>query len=296
MRGTTTPGLRISMHSGHRAGWRNLAWKLLLAALIFLLMLVGIPLSPTLLLTLIQLVLLGWGALFAALVAGNLFASSAFPLRWAWRALSVGAYLALAVPAVRSTAPRMLDALVAVAALSLSAHLGRRDLPAALRDWAIVMGLSLYTSLGIMSMWLVVSNFGLAGPVALLLPSLLVEVVVLLLRRAGALEDSVPAHLLALAVATAFAVLAFSYVLLNPSTPLLVTLIFDLLIGLLVGGALMVSWLTRRLIEPVMSTPESSFRGVDLGRPLINKKNGPMLIAMAIYVPLRLLGLTMVAG
>ena len=60
----------------------------------------------------------------------------------------MGAYAALAIPGVVAEPAQMVGALGPVAALTLAAHLGRRDLPRALRDWALVMGLGVYAALG----------------------------------------------------------------------------------------------------------------------------------------------------
>lgn len=296
MRGTTTPDLRVSVHSIHRSGWRGIGWKLLVAAFILLLMLVGISASPSLLLVLTQIALLLWGALFVGLVAGRLFTSNALPIRIAWCVLSIGAYASLAVLGVSSGASRMLEVLPPFAALTLVAHLGRRDLPVALRDWAMLMALCLYASFGVMSVWLIVSSFGFAGVVAVLLPPILFEGLVLIIRRVDPLRDSKLAHLAALLLATSLAVAAFSWGLLNPNTSWLASLIFDLLTGLLVGGALLVGWLTRRLLEPQASTAETSHGGVDLGRDVVELSHGLMLIALTIYLALRLFGLAITPG
>src|SRR5205085_7103688 len=74
--------------------------------------------------------------------------------------LAGGAYATLAVPAVAVPDPsKLVDALGPVTALTLVAHLARRDLPQALRDWAVLVGLALYAALGILSMWTVISSF-----------------------------------------------------------------------------------------------------------------------------------------
>ena len=142
MRGTDATQLRGASSTPGTQRWRGLLWKVVLAGLLLLLFLVGIPSPGQLFPLLVQPTLLLWGAAFVWLAGSNLFENTA-PIRWAWCALSVGAYAALSIPAIvtldaaRVYEPtRVVDALGPVVALTLAAHLGRHDLQRALRDWA----------------------------------------------------------------------------------------------------------------------------------------------------------------
>jgi hypothetical protein len=272
----------------------NLLAKLLISISIVLVASLGIAVPLDLVWTLIRAALLLWGGLVVGIAANNLFESGR-DVRLAWVALAVGAYAALAVPAIVSEPGKLVDALGPVAALTLAAHLGRRDLPGALRDWALIMALALYAALGVVSMWLVVDSFRGFGPlvflVAVLFPPLVFEAALLLLRRVAGLRDSLPAHLAALALSASLAMLVFSVTLLNRSTPLLWALIFDLAAGLLIGGALLVGLLTRPMVEAAAGHPQAPSSRAGLGRALVELSHGPILISLAIYFSLRLLNI-----
>ncbi|HEY0072434.1 MAG TPA: hypothetical protein VGE04_20935 [Chloroflexia bacterium] len=295
---TATPGPtaeRVTNPGGPRSSWLNLAWKLLLAALILLLMSVGTPLSWLLSWTLLNPVmatLLVWGALVVGVAASNLFEGPA-SLRWAWGALALGAYIALTLPTLVSNTPsRLVDALGPVAALTLAAHLGRRDLQRALRDWALVMSLALYASLGVHAMWLLLGVFGSFGPLvfllSVLLPPILFEAILLALRRIGGQGSLLPPAI-ALLLATLLSTVVVSVNLLNRSTELTWLLLFDLIIAALIGIGLVVSYLTRPLMEAASGAHRSHPRAIDLGRALVELSHGPILISLALYLPLRLL-------
>ncbi len=291
MRGTTSERLRVVRPGGHGAGWLNLGWKVLLALSILLLMLIGIPVSGALVWTLVGATLLAWGGLFAGIASSNLFEGS-LSLRVAWGALAVGAYGALALSGVIVGPSRMADALGPVAALTLAAGLGRKDLSRALRDWALVMALALYAALGVQAMWLFATGLGLvAFLVAALFPPLIFEAIMLLLRRAGGLRERLRSGI-ALLLATLIGVVVVSFTQFNSSIPLGWSLIFHLIVGILIGGALLVGLLTRPLIEAASGAHQSSERSVNMGRALVELSHGPMLIALIIYIPLRLLGMT----
>jgi hypothetical protein len=295
---TATPGAgppRVPNYSGPRLSWLNLAWKLLLAALILLLMSVGSPLSWLLSWTLLNPVmatLLVWGALVVGVAASNLFEGPA-SLRWAWGALTLGAYIALTLPTlVTNTPSRLIDALGPVAALTLAAHLGRRDLQRALRDWALVMSLALYASLGVHAMWLLLGVFGSFGPLvfllSVLLPPILFEAILLALRRIGG-QDSLLPPAIALLLATLLSTVVVSVNLLNRSTELTWLVLFDLIIAALIGIGLVVSYLTRPMMEAASGAHRLHPRAIDLGRALVELSHGPILISLALYLPLRLL-------
>jgi hypothetical protein len=290
MPGTSTSPLREARSASPRAVWYHLAWKLLLALSILLLMSAGIPL-PGNLIVLVPVTLLAWGALFVGIASYNLF-EGVRAIRWAWIALTVGAYSALAIPGVVAGIPRMADALGPVAALTLAAHLGRRDLPQALRDWALLMGLAFYTALGVQAM-LLLTTFGVVVfVVGALFPPLLLEATLLLARRVTNRPESLPITLAALLLSTLLAVSALAWTLLNRSTQPLWLAIFALAVGLLIGGALLVSHLTRPLIEAASGAYDKD-KGYNLRRALVELSHGPILISLVLYIPLRLLGMAM---
>jgi hypothetical protein len=254
-------------------------------------MLVGIPL-PGNLIVLVPITLLAWGALFVGIASSNLF--EGLPaIRWAWIALTLGAYGALVIPGVVAGIPRLADALGPVAALTLAAHLGRRDLPQALRDWALVMGLAFYTALGVQAM-LLLTTFGVVVfVVGALFPPLLLEATLLLARRLTNRPESLPITLAALLLSTLLAVSALAWTLLNRSTQPLWLAIFALAVGLLIGGALLVSHLTRPLIEAASGAYDGKGKGYNFRRALVELSHGPILISLVLYIPLRLLGMAM---
>ncbi|MDQ3704614.1 MAG: hypothetical protein M3437_05205 [Chloroflexota bacterium] len=306
MRGspTATPGPtteRVASPGGPagprptRSSWLNLAWKLVLAAVILLLMSVGSPLSWLLSWTLLNPVmatLLVWGALVVGAAGSNLFEGDT-SLRWAWSALAVGAYLALTLPTlVTNTPSRLVDALGPVAGLTLVAHLGRRDLQRALRDWALVMSLALYAALGVHAMWLLLGVFANFGPrvflLSVLLPPILFEAILLALRRIVRQGSLLPAGV-ALLMATLLSAVVVSANLLNQLTEPTWLLIFGLIIAVLIGTGLVVSYLTRPLMEAASGAHRLHPRAIDLGRALVELSHGPILISLALYLPLRLL-------
>jgi hypothetical protein len=142
-----------------QAGWLNLAWKVILSLLLLLLVFSGIPVSPELFNAIIQMVLLVWGAIVVGIATHNLAGGSGVE-RLLLTALAMGAYAALAVPAVANEPARMIEAAGPVIALTLAAQLPRRDLQRALQDWALLVGLAIYLALGVIAMWRVVGGFG----------------------------------------------------------------------------------------------------------------------------------------
>jgi hypothetical protein len=276
--------------------WHNFGWKLLAALLILLLLTAGIPVSAGFLWVLVWGTLLLWGGLVVAIASYNLLSAPGNLLR-VWVALALGAYAALVVPGIFKQDPSLLAAALApVAALTLAAHLGRRDLPLALRDWALIMALSLYAALGVASMSLVITGFGGTTPnglivfiVAVLLPPLILESLLILIRRTGRLGENLWAQLGAVILATALPIVVLSLTQLHSATPLFASLAFDLLAGLVIGGALLVSLRTRPMIEAAAATRGGSQAGAKLGRALVELSHGPILISLALYIPLRLL-------
>jgi len=292
MRGTDATQLRGASSTPVTQRGRGLLWKAVLAGLLLLLFLVGIPSPGQLFPLLVQPTLLLWGAVFVWLAGSNLFENTA-AIRWAWCALSVGAYAALSIPAIITLDParvyeptKVVDALGPVVALTLAAHLGRHDLQRALRDWAVVMGLALYTALGVGAMWLVLTTFGLTVfSIAVLLPPLVLEVALLLVRRLSGLGEG-GRYALALLPSTALAVGIISTTQFNPTMSLTTSLIFDVIIAVLIGGALLVSLLTRPMTEAASGGASAGSRNIT--RALIEYTHGAMLIALAVYIPLRL--------
>lgn len=291
MRGTVAPHPGMVGPEGHRGGWLGLAWKVLLAFFIVAFMLVETPLSRALdwgFLNPVPTTLLLWGALVVGVASNNLF-EGAQSIRWAWGALAVGAYLAMTIPGVLVGSSRLIDTVGPVAALTLVAHLGRRDLQRALRDWAFVMALSLYVALGVQAM-LMVSTLGLGVfLVAALIPPILLEALLLLLRRTRTIKESWKEGT-ALVFTTLISTSVISLTQFNPSTPFLWSLFFHLLLGLFVGGALLVSLLTRPMVLAASGSQNPLARWTNLGRTLVELSHGPILISLALYIPLRLLG------
>ena len=286
----TTGQARLGRLGG---GWLSLAWKLLLAAAILLLMTVGSPLSWAMawgFLNPIPATLILWGGLLVGIASSNLFEGDR-PLRVAWGALAVGAYAALVIPGVLIGPDRLAQALGPVTALTLAAHLGRRDLPRALRDWAFVMALAVYAGLGVQAMWHVVNSFGnRAGPLvflaAVVLPPLVFEGAMLVLRRVGGFRDSLAANAAALLLATSVSVAVVSATMLNASTGLLWRVIFGLAAGVLIGGAMLVGIATRPLVAAASGSLAARGRGATFGRALVELSHEPILISLVVYIPL----------
>jgi hypothetical protein len=291
MRGTTGQA-RLGRLGG---GWSGLAWKLLLAAGILLLMSVGSPLSWAVtwgFLNPIPATLILWGGLVVGIASSNLFEGD-LPLRIAWGALAVGAYGALVIPGVLIGPDKMAQALGPVTALTLAAHLGRRDLPRALRDWAFVMALAIYAGLGVQAMWHVINSFGnRAGPLvflaAVVLPPLVFEGAQLVLRRIGVFREGLLASAFALLLATAVAVSVVSATMLNVSTALPWRIVFALAAGVLIGGALLIGLATRLLVAAASGAlaARGSGRGTTFGRALVELSHEPVIISLVVYIPL----------
>lgn len=284
MRSTDAARIQAGGSSPGSQRWRTFLWKVTLAGLLLVLLFVGVPgqFFPLL----VQGTVVLWGALFVWLAGSSLFRDTP-STKWAWCALAVGAYGALSIPVVIKDDPtKVVEALGPVVALTLVAHLGRRDLQRALRDWAVVAGLALYTGLGIGAIWVVLATFGLAVfSLAVLLPPLMLEVILLMLRRFTGLGDSWK-YALALLPSTALAIGIISTTQLNPTMDLTSSIMFDVIIGVLIGGALLVSLLTRPMTEAASGGASAGVMTVS--RALIEFTHGAMLIALAIYIPLRL--------
>ena len=280
-----------------RGTWTTLAWKVLLAVAILLLMSVGTPISWLVswgFLNPIPATLILWGFLLVGVASANLFEGTP-RLRLTWTLLTLAAYGTLTIPGVLIGPDRTVDALGPVAALTLVVHLFRHDLPRALRDWALVIAIALYASLGVQAMWLVINSFGTTfGPVvfmvAVLLPPLVYEAVALILRRFPNYRASVAANVVGLLFATALGVTGFSLTVLNSSTALLWRVIFGLLVGILIGGALLTGHFTRPLVSAASGSraPQGTpNKGLDLARTLVELSHEPILISLALYIPLR---------
>jgi hypothetical protein len=232
-----------------------------------------------------------WGGLVTALVVWNLV-EGAQAMRVAWAALATAAYAALAVPTLVGGTWKLVEAIGPVTALTFAAHLPRRDVARALRDWALVMGVALYWALGMLAMWQIVSSFG-AGAFSLgvLLPPLVLEGVAIALKRTGIAKGWRTAQVTGLVVATAASIAALAATLLNRSTPFLWSVVFDVAAGALIGGALFLGLITRPMIEAASGAYRTGTGGVSLQRALVELSHGPVLIALALYIPLRLLNM-----
>jgi hypothetical protein len=289
----TGPHTSVTLPARHGAGWPGLGWKLPLALFFAALLLVSvsIPLSGSLLLGLVRTSILVWGGLVVGIAASNLFEGPT-TLRVAWTALTVGAYAALAIPGIVVEPARLVEALGPVVALTLAAHLGRRDLPRALRDWALVTGLAVYGGLGFVAVSQVVTLTGFGLPFFLLValfPPLVAEALLLLLRRLDPGLRPLASQVLAVALATVLAVSIFALAGLNKSTPLFVSVIFGLVAGLLLGGALLMSVLTMPLVEAASGAREDGSGRLSLVRAFMEMSHASILISLVVYLILRLL-------
>ena len=286
MRSTGAAQLQAAGTGPGSQRWRALVWKVGLAVVLFALLFIGVP-SPGLLLpyTVKPTVLL-WGALFVWLAGSSLFQHTP-AIRWSWCALTVGAYAALAVPViVVGDSTRTVDALGPVVALTLAAHLGRHDLQRALRDWAVVISVALYTALGIAAMWSVLTTVGLTiFSLGVLLPPLALELMLLLLRRVAGLSNG-RRYALTVLPATVLAVAIIATTQLNPTRTLTISIVFGVIIGVLISGALLVSLLTRPMTEAASGRAGSG--DISISRAFIEFTHGAMLIALVLYIPLKL--------
>ncbi len=284
MRGTGATQLQAASTASSSQRWRALIWKIILAALLFFLLSVGVP--GQFLPSFVQSTLVLWGALFVALAGSSLFRDTT-SIQWAWCSLTIGAYAALTIPIVFTGDPtKTINALGPVVVLTLVAHLGRHDLQRALRDWAVVVGLALYTALGIGAAWIVMASFGwVVFSVAALLPPLVLEVALLLARRLAGLSE-LQRYVFALVPATLVAIGIISSTQLNPNMDLTTSIIFDAIIGVLIGGALLVSLLTRPMTEA--ASGEAGQSGMNVSRALLEFTHSALLIALAIYIPVKL--------
>jgi hypothetical protein len=280
-------------HPGGGFGWKALF------AVVLVGMLMGLPalgsVSWALVLWTVRVSLLVWGALLVGIATANLFAFEGRPaLRGAWVALAVGAYGALAVPGLLAGTNRLLEALWPVAALTLAAHLGRRDLQVALRDWGLVIALASYATFGMLAAGLLIGVF---GPPAFLMvafiPPLLLDGLALLLGRLALFRSRVrAARLVALVSATAVSVAGASLTLLNRDMPPIWRGFFALIMAALIGGALLLAMLTTPLMQAASGARTfSSRRWSGPGRALMELSHGPVLVSLILYIPMRLLQL-----
>lgn len=279
-----------------RANWSGLIWKTLLVVAIVLLMSVGNPLTWFVawgFLNPIPATLLLWGFILSGVVAYNLIEGTP-RARLIWTLVTAAAYAGLTLPGVLFSAERTVDALGPVTALTLAAQLGRHDLQRALRDWALIVAVALFTSLGVQAMKLVVNGFSdKLGPLIflVLLPPLAFEALLLIMRRVGKPGSSPAASIVALILATSLGVVIFSLTMFNPTTEPLWRIIFGLMVGILIGGALLIGYLTRPLVSAASGSraAPATARSINLPRTLVELSHDPILIALALYIPLRLL-------
>ena len=277
------PRLQVARPEDSRSGWRQFARRLILAFVLFLSMSGSSPLG-SFVFALVPITLLVWGGLLAGVAATNLFEGQRL-MRLAWVGLTIGAYLTIAVPAIVKGTPAMVDALGAVVALTLVPHLGRHDLGAALRDWAVVIGVAFYLALGVQAMWMLVSSLGLSVFfIVAVVPPLLFEALMLLFSRVGL--GSARSYVIPLLLSIVTSVLLLSITQFNRSMPDGWVLFFGLVIGMLVGAGLLLSYMTRRMAEAASGMR----RGANpLARSLVELSHGPVIISLALYLPLSLL-------
>jgi hypothetical protein len=287
------------------AAWQELGWKVLAALLILLVSALALPVAsavlgqlgngltaPLVLLAWTPCVLLLWGGAMVLVAERNLYAGPAALRSW-WVTLALGAYAALAIPALFSNgSANSAAAFAPVAALTLVAHLARRDLPQALRDWATIMAIALFSALGVQAVWVLMIYYLMTPENLLVLalvvlcPPVILDALLIPLRSTGNLRDSLWAEPAAVFLSAAVPVAVFASLEMRPGFLSAPWLVFVLAIVVLVGGALMVSLLTKPLAD-VASGGASG--GGGLGRALVQLSHGSLLIALALYLPLRLL-------
>ncbi|HUP27651.1 MAG TPA: hypothetical protein VM409_04385 [Chloroflexia bacterium] len=277
------PHARAARPEARRSGWRHLGWRLLLAAFILLLMSLDVPIPGTVIYILLPVTLLVWGGLLVTIADGNLYCGPG-NLRVAWSVLAAGAYLAVSVPGLVRGMPSFLDALGMVVPLTLVPHLARRDLTIAMRDWATLTGVSLYAALGVQAMWVLVSSLGLpVFFIVALLPPFLFEAAILVLdRRAMKRQNTV----IALALATTVATSLLAATQFNRNMVPAWLGVFGFAVGLLLAASLVLTTLSRPLIEAAAG---SDRRRNPVARSLVELSHGPILISLVLYLPLSLL-------
>ncbi len=271
-----------------RPTWRQFARRLTIAFILFLLMSLSLPLPGSFVFALVPVTLLVWGGLLSGIAATNLFEGQS-PMRLAWAGLTTGAYMAVAVIALVKGTPGMIDLLGAVVALTLVPHLGRRDLGAAMRDWAVVTGVALYVALGVQAMWVLVSSLGL--PVFFIVavgPPLLFEALMLLFGRSGRqpVRGLLRGYVAPLLLATVTSVALLSFTQFNRSMLPGWLLFFGAVVGVLIGAGLLLSHLTRRMAEAASGAQSGAN---PIARSLVDLSHGPLIISLALYLPISLL-------
>ena len=278
------PRLQDARPDASGSGWRQFAQRLILIIALFLFMLLNLPLGGSFAFTLIPIILLVWGGLLVGVAATNLFDGQR-PVRLAWVGLTTGAYLAIAVPALVRGTPAMVDALGAVVALTLVPHLVRHDLGKALRDWAVVLGVSLFAALGVQAMWVLVSSLGLpVFFIVTVVSPLLFEALLLLFGRGG--PRSVRSYLIPLILSIVTSVALLSLTQFNRSMPDGWVLFFGLVIGILIGAGLLLSYMTRRMVGAASGVRSGAN---PIARSLVDLSHGPVIISLALYLPLSVL-------
>ena len=268
-----------------RPTWKQFGRRLIIAFILFLLMSLSLPLPGTFVFALVPATLLLWGGLIAWIAANNLFENRQ-STRLAWSALTTGAYLTVAGLALVRGTSGIVDLLGPVVALTLVPHLGRRDLDVAMRDWAVVTGITLYVALGVQAMWVLISSLGL--PVFFIVgvgPPLLFEVLVLLFRRSS--WPAARGYAAPLLLATATSVVLLSFTQFNSSMLPLWLIFFGAIIGILIGAGLLLSHLTRRMVEAASGALHTGAN--PLARSLVELSHGPLIISLALYLPISLL-------
>ena len=267
-----------------RPTWRHFARRLTLALVLFLLLSLNVPLPGSFVFAVVPVTLLVWGGLLAGVAANNLFEGQR-SMRLAWAGLTAGAYMAVAVIALTKGTPVMVDILGLVVALTLVPHLGRRDLGVAMRDWAVVTGVALYVALGVQAMWVLVRSLGL--PVFFIValgPPLLFEALMLLFRRSN--WPAARGYVAPLLIATVTSVALLSVTQFNRSMLPAWFLFFGAIVGVLIGAGLLLSHLTRRMVEAASGAQEGAN---PIARSLVELSHGTLMISLALYLPISLL-------
>ncbi|MEO6456791.1 MAG: hypothetical protein ABIO92_00740 [Chloroflexia bacterium] len=278
------PHLQAAGSEASRSGWRQFARRLIMAFVLFLFMSLSLLLSGGFVFAIVPVTLLVCGGLLTGIAATNLFDGQR-PMRLAWAGLTLGAYLAIAVPALVVGTSAMIDALGAVVALTLVPHLGRHDPGAALRDWSVVIGNSLYVAFGVQAMSALVSSLGLpVFFIVAIVPPLLFEALMLFFSRDG--PRSIWSYVIPLVLSIVTSVALLSLTQFNRSMPDGWVLFFGLVVGILIGVGLLLSYMTRRMAEAASGARNGAN---PLARSLVELSHGPVIISLALYLPVSLL-------
>jgi hypothetical protein len=143
----------------------------------------------------------------------------------------------------------------------------------------------MYVALGVQAMWVLVSSLGL--PVFFIVavgPPLLFEALMLLFGRSG--QRSVRGYVAPLLLTTATSVALLSFTQFNRSMLPGWLVFFGVVVGVLIGAGLLLSYVTRRMSEAASGGQSGSNQ---MARSLVELSHGPLIISLALYLPISLL-------